>query len=191
MKSQPTRIYGLTGGIASGKSTVARLFAEHGIPVLDADSLARELSAPGGLALEAILRRFGTADRERLREMVFADAAARKDLEAILHPLIRSESAKRLKAMSGPYALYEAALIVEAGRAKEFDGLIVVTAERETRKSRLIARNGFSAEQAERILSTQSDDATKLAQATHVIRNDGTLEQLQAAVSELRTRLLP
>jgi len=191
VKSQPTRIYGLTGGIASGKSTVAKLFAERGIPVLDADALARELSAPGGLALEAILRRFGTADRERLREMVFADAAARKDLEAILHPLIRSESAKRLKAMSGPYALYEAALIVEAGRAKEFDGLIVVTAERETRKSRLIARNGFSAEQAERILSTQSDDATKLAQATHVIRNDGTLEQLQAAVSELRTRLLP
>src|SRR5690606_18150449 len=128
LSSEMIQIWGLTGGIASGKSTVARIFAENGIGVLDADALTRELSAPGGAAHAAIEKRFGTADRSRLREMVFRDPQARKDLEGILHPLIRLESERRIRdALSERMAkgerlplrmIYEATLLVETGRHK-------------------------------------------------------------------------
>ena len=111
MTSDRKRVWGLTGGIASGKSTVARIFEELGVPVIDADEIARGLSQPGGAAHAAVLSRFGTADREKLHGIVFSDPKARGDLEAILHPLIREESARRLSALSNhALVLYEAVL---------------------------------------------------------------------------------
>jgi dephospho-CoA kinase len=187
----PFEIWGLTGGIASGKSSAALIFKELGFPVLDADRIARELSAPDGAAHSQIVARFGTADRNQLRERVFADPAARKDLEAILHPLIQSESLRRMEALaaatapkkSGPLRiLYEAALLVETGRYKQMAGLIVVDAPRELRRNRLIERDGFAPELADQILGAQISDEARLAAASAVIPNRGTIEDMRSFI---------
>lgn len=183
-------IWGLTGGVAAGKSQVARFFVEAGIPVLDADVVARELSLPGGAAHEDIVNHFGTADRERLREIVFKDLDARRDLEAILHPRIYAESLRRLKDLAWAAAqpgkkarvLYEAALLVETGRYRELDGLLVVDAPTDVRVKRLIARDGSAPEVAQQIIAAQVSDAARKAAASHVISNAGTLEELRQAV---------
>jgi dephospho-CoA kinase len=194
-------VWGLTGGVAAGKSQAARFFAEAGIPVLDADALARELSSPGGAAHDMIARRFGTADRHRLREIVFGDPAARRDLEAILHPLIVAESLRRMEALAqaavsdrlaaNPYAgnkkvrvIYEAALLVETGRHRELDGLLVVDAPADLRRQRLIAREGIAPELADRIIAAQISDDERRAVATALIPNTGTLDELRQAVGE-------
>lgn len=177
----PGKVYGLTGGIGSGKSTVAGLLQSHGFSHLDADAVTRELSAPGGAAYAAIQKRFGTAERDAVRKIVFADPQARRDLEQILHPLIQAESTRRLAALPRP-AIYEAALLVEAGRAGDFDGLIVVEAPWEARKLRVIMRNGWSAEMAENVLRSQIDDSTRRRHATWVIENSGGLADLERNV---------
>jgi dephospho-CoA kinase len=186
MKSaERCRVWGLTGGIASGKSQAARIFAEEGVPVIDADRIARELGSPGGTAYDEIVRRFGTGDRARLREIVFGDADARRDLESILHPRIVAESERRAAehARQGArHVLYEAALLVETGRYRELDGLLVIDAPAELRRARLIARDGVAPELADLILGAQATDAQRLAAATHVIPNAGTLEELRAAI---------
>ena len=176
MSARPFRVYGLTGGIASGKSTVARLFTEiAGIPVVDADQVSRGLSAEGGAAHSIILKRFGTTERARLREIVFADENARHDLEAILHPLIREESERQLRAAAekspAPIVLYEAALLVESGRYRDFDGLIVVEAAPEERIRRLRARDGQNEQMARQILAAQLPDKARSSVATHRILN--------------------
>lgn len=182
-------VWGLTGGIASGKSTVARLFEkEHGIPVIDADEVNRELSAPGGAAHAAIVARFGTADRARLRELVFMDPAARRDLEAILHPLIREESERRIAGLAAQgtrRVLYEATLLVETGRYRDFAGLIVVESPRAARIARLTARDGLTREQSERVLAAQASDEDRRRAATTVIENSGSLEELRQKVAAL------
>lgn len=182
-------VWGLTGGIAAGKSAAARIFEEQGFPVLDADALSRELSAPGGAAHAAIVRRFGTADRAQLRQIVFADPAARKDLEAILHPMIVAESQARLarlaQAYSGPgkaRIIYEAALLVETGRYRQLDGLIVIDAPVALRRTRLISRDGTSPELADKILSAQASDAERQAAATVLIANTGSIEELRSHI---------
>jgi dephospho-CoA kinase len=199
------RVWGLTGGIASGKSTVARLFAEAGVPVIDADQIARELRAPGGAAHDAIIQRFGTADPARLREIAFADPLARTDLEAILHPLIRKESALRIEALAEAAAqrvgqgpgkvaaivpvIYEAALLVETGRYKDFAGLIVVSADESVRMERLMARDRSPEVLARKILASQIQDIERKAHATFVIENHGSLEDLRARVFEIIPKL--
>lgn len=186
------RVYGLTGGVASGKSTVARLFAEAGVPVLDADQLARSLTAPGGRAYDIVLKRFGTVDRAELRKRVFADPKARQDLEAILHPLIREESAKKLEELrqaGHSLVLYEAALLVEAGRHRDFDGLLVVEADPEVRIQRLMKRDGASRELAEKILAAQTSDELRRKAATRVVVNHGSLEDLRSQVAEVLREL--
>lgn len=182
-------VWGLTGGIASGKSQAARFFSEEGIPVIDADQISRELGQPGGAAHAAILQRFGTDDRAKLRAIVFADAQARKDLEAILHPLIVAESVRRMERLAAqhsgpgqPRILYEAALLVETGRYKQLSGLLVVDAPLALRRQRLIERDVVAPELADRILAAQASDAERLAAATAVIPNAGTLEDLRSAV---------
>lgn len=183
------KIWGLTGGVASGKSTAAKFFKQAGIPVVDADAIARELSQKKGAAYPAILKRFGTADRKKLRKLVFSNEAARKDLEAILHPLIQAESKKRISALSAPHVIYEAALLVEKERYKDLAGLIVIDAPRELRKKRLIERNKISASMAEQILDSQISDEARRAAATAVIQNSGTLEELREKITYLIVKL--
>jgi dephospho-CoA kinase len=154
------KVMGLTGGIGSGKSTVARLFAELGVPVLDADQLAREVVAPGqpahadiAAAWPEVIGPGGEIARQRLGEIVFAAPAARKRLEAIMHPRIHALCEQRLAELAARghlLAVYEASLLVESGRERDFDGLIVVTASPATQLARVLARGDLTRAQADR-----------------------------------------
>lgn len=194
-KTRNFRLIGLTGGIASGKSTAARVFQEMGIAVLDADQISRELSQPGGAAHEAIVRKFGTADRAALRQLVFQDAQKRADLEAILHPLIAEKSADQAAALAAgsqekdPIVLYEAALLVETARYRDLDGLIVVEAPAPVRVKRLVARDRISEDMALRMIQSQTSDETRRAAATFILNNDGDETRLRDAVRSLLEKL--
>lgn len=191
------RIWGLTGGVAAGKSTVAKLLEKEGLPVVDADQVARELSAPGGAAHAAIVARFGTADRAKLRERVFADPTARRELEAILHPLIAAESERRFRALADAFAgdparfvaVYEAALLVETGRYRDLEGLIVVSAPTAVRRQRLIERDGHAPELADRILAAQIPDSDRRRVATVVIENGADRAELERRVRHVARRI--
>jgi dephospho-CoA kinase len=189
------KLVGLTGGIATGKSTVARLIAERGIPVVDADQLAREAVEPGQPALAEIASRWpaviaadGRLDRRRLGAIVFADAVARRQLEAILHPRIAALAdarAAELAARGHPLAFYEASLLVETGRHRDFDGLVVVKAAPETQIARVMARDRLARDEARARLAAQLPLERKLAVATAVIDNDGDLAATTAQVDRL------
>jgi dephospho-CoA kinase len=190
------RLVGLTGGIGSGKSTVARLIAARGIPVLDADLLAREATVPGSPALAEIgaiwpetLALDGRLDRGKLGAAVFADAAARARLEAILHPRIAALADARAAALAAAghrLAFYEASLLVETGRHRELDGLVVVTAPEPLRIARAMARAASATEADVRArLAAQLPDEEKVRVATHVIHNDGDLAALAEKVDAL------
>ncbi len=191
-------IVGLTGGIASGKSTAARLFQRLGVPVVDADQIARDVVEPGEPALEAIRERFGDGvldargalDRARLRECVFADPAARADLEDILHPRIREVMDARLAALDTPYAIAMIPLLLETGRAARVDRVLVVDLPREAQVARARARDGSTRETVEGILDAQVDRDTRLARADDVIVNDGPPEALRPQVERMHERYL-
>ncbi len=192
-------MFGLTGGIGTGKSTVARMFEARGVPVVDADALAREVVAPGTVGNAEIARAWpqtigpdGAIDRKKLAGIVFGDPTARARLEAITHPLIQQASASRLTDLAGqghPLALYEAALLVESGRWRDFDGLIVVTASPERQVQRAVARGGLSRAEAEARVKAQLPAEEKARVATHVIDNDGALAETEARVGALLARL--
>jgi len=210
--AKSVKVWGLTGGIASGKSTVARIFAEAGVPVVDADQVARDLRAPGGAAHDPIVARFGTVDPARLREIVFSDPVARAELEAILHPLIRTESMRRIEAavtgqlasatngsgrrmdnLTAPPAvpvIYEAALLVETGRYRDFAGLIVVSADEKLRVKRLMDRDQNDEELAQRIVAAQISDEKRRSCADFVIENHGSLEDLRKQVLAIVPKLV-
>lgn len=184
-------VFGLTGGIASGKSTVAKLFVEAGVPVVDADEVARAVVLPGSDGLAAVVAAFGegvllpdgTLDRKGLGARVFADAGARATLNGILHPRIAAESGRRiaeLDAQGFSLACYDAALIVERGMAEAFRPLVVVATSPDVQRARLVARDGLTTAEADERLAAQAPVAVKLAAADHVIENDGTLEELRA-----------
>jgi len=188
---------GLTGGIGSGKSTVARMIAELGVPVLDADELAREVVAPGQpaaaeivAAWPAVARPGGGIDRARLAGIVFADPAdpaARLRLEAITHPRIQELGEARAGALAAAghrQAFYEASLLVETGRHRDFDGLVVVTCSPERQLARAVAR-GLSPDEARARMAAQLPLADKVRAATHVIDNDDDLEATRAQVEKL------
>ncbi len=179
------RVVGLTGGVASGKSAVARILKSHGIPVVDADQVSHELLAAEGPVREAVLARFGTADRAELRARVFARPEERRALEALLHPAIRAESERRIRAFSEPLVVYEAALLVETGRARELDALVVVEAPREARIERLMKRDGCARADAERIVQSQTTDEARRAAATSLIVNNEDLVCLEEKVLEV------
>jgi dephospho-CoA kinase len=193
------KVLGLTGGIGAGKSTVAGLFAARGVPIVDADALAREVVAPGRPALAEIAAAWpeviapdGALDRKRLGDIVFSDPTARLRLEAITHPHIQALGEERLGALAGAghaLALYEASLLVESGRWRDFDGLIVVTASEATQIARVRARDGLTEAGAEARIRAQLPTADKVRLATHVIDNDGDLAATEAAVDELLRRL--
>jgi dephospho-CoA kinase len=189
------KLYGLTGGIGSGKSTVARLIAERGVPVIDADQLSREAMAPGqpaardiAAAWPEVMTAAGEVDRKRLGDIVFADPAARLHLESITHPRIQALGEARAQALAGEghrLAFYEASLLVEAGRVGDFDGLVVVTASPEAQLARAVARGGLTPEQARARIAAQLPLADKVRVATHVIDNDGELSSTRAQVETL------
>lgn len=192
---------GLTGGLASGKSTVARLFTDAGFQVVDADEIVAALYAPGQPGARAVAERFGAnylgneggVDKPRLAGLVFADAAARAKLEAAIHPLVRAffsrlgstaaDPTDRAPARSRPIVL-EATRLVEAGYAPDFDLIVTVEASPEVRLARAIAR-GMSEEEALRRLAAQGDGGARRAAAHRVIDNDGTAEELRAQVDAL------
>ncbi len=189
------KIFGLTGGIGSGKSTVAKLFATHGVPCLDADDIARKLREPGKAGHAAILKQFGTVDRSALRELISKDPSAKQTLESILHPLIKTESDLALKKLkqenpSAPFILYEAALLIEAGRIPDFDGLIMVTAPEHLRIKRIMARDQSSLDQATRLVSTQLSDEERAKFAQYIIQNDGTAHELAVKVQKVLDQII-
>ncbi len=188
----------LTGGIASGKSTVADRFAALGVPILDADVVARELVEPPSAALEAIVARFGTQvlrpdghlDRRRLRERIFADPAERLALEAILHPAIRRTLRDRATALSHAYGLIAIPLLSESSGYDWIDRVLVVDAPRAVQLERLLRRDGLSPALAESMLDAQASRERRLALADDVLDNGGTPEALDAQVRRLHARYL-
>jgi dephospho-CoA kinase len=189
------KVLGLTGGIGSGKSTVAKLIADLGVPVLDADLLAREVVEPGQPALAEVAAAWpqaigpdGKVARKRLADIVFADPSQRLRLEAIMHPRIQSLSDERFAELAKKghaLAFYEASLLVESGRYKDFDGLVVVTASPETQLERLLARGGLSEAESQARIDAQLPLLAKVRVATHLIDNDGELEATKQQVERL------
>ena len=187
---------GLTGGSASGKSTVAQLFAARGAAVLDTDTIAREVVEPGTPGLAAlvaalggeILDREGRLDRAELRRRVFADAATRREVEAILHPAIVAELEHRSRESTGPYQVFVIPLLVESRLERIVDRILVVDCPEEEQLRRLMARDGESRESALQMLETQATRARRLAEADDVIDNGGAAAALSAQVDVLDRR---
>ncbi|CAD6558891.1 dephospho-CoA kinase [Paraburkholderia metrosideri] len=185
-------VVGLTGGIGSGKSTVADLFAAHGVPLVDTDVIAHRISAPHGLAMPLIAAEFGDAfvapdgslDRTRMRALVFSDEDARKRLEAITHPLIRAETEREQREAQGPYVIIVVPLLVESGSWKNrANRVLTVDCSVETQIARVMNRNGFTREQVLAIIARQATREARLAAADDVIDNDNApLELLKTQV---------
>ncbi len=190
---------GLTGGIGSGKSTVAELFAERGVPVIDTDVIARELTTPDNEALmaikdafgDAVMREDGSLDRAQLRRRVFADSAARRTLEAILHPRIRQAVVQALAELHTPYALIVVPLLVETGAYAEIlDRVLVVDCPEDMQIARVMARNDLTRAEVEAILAAQAGRAVRLAAADDVIDNAGSSEKLRDRVHALHAQYM-
>jgi dephospho-CoA kinase len=198
------RVYGLTGGIASGKSTVSSMFREAGVPVIDADELAREVVEPGQPALAEIAARFpgtltpeGRLDRAKLGALIFKDASERKALSAIIHPRIQALALERtaeVAATGVPTAIYDAALLIENRIHENLDGVILVSCPEDVQLARLMARNHFTEEQARERIGSQMSLAQKRPFATWLIDNGGSLEatraQVEKVISEWKVRAL-
>lgn len=188
---------GLTGGIGSGKSTVAELFAQHQVVIVDADQLAHELTAPGGAAIESIRESFGSEyidpagalDRARMRSKVFSDATAKSRLESILHPMIRVETDRRAAHATSPYVILMIPLLVETGDPHaRCDRVLVVDCPESMQIERAMARSELTREAAEAILAAQASRAERLSHADDVIDNSGPPEALPPQVEKLHTR---
>ena len=189
---------GLTGGIGSGKSEVARLLAEHGAVVVDADALAREALAPGSPGSAAVLEEFGpdvlapdgSIDRARLGRLVFADAAGRAALEGIVHPYVGRRSAELMAAApADAVVVYDVPLLVEKGLQDGFEVVVVVDAADETRLRRLVDVRGMPEQDARERMAAQASREARLAVADHVLPNDGDLAELAEQVSRLWAEL--
>ncbi len=190
----------LTGGIASGKTTVANCFAALGVPLIDSDVIAREVVEPGQPALAAVVEAFGTGvlgpdgrlDRPRLREAIFADAGARRRLESILHPAIRAGMERRSAAIAAdaPYQLLVIPLFAEGGRRDHVDRVLVVDVPETLQVRRLMARDGVTEAQALASLRAQANRDARLSLADDVIVNDGHVQDLEAQVEALHDAYL-
>lgn len=193
-------IVGLTGGVASGKSEVTRRFEALGVAVVDADLAARAVVEPGQPALARIVERFGPGmvcedgrlDRRRLRERVFSDASARRELEAITHPQIRVLLQRQARAAPGPYAMVAVPLLAEAGRAAYpwLDRVLVVDAPVDLQHARLMRRDDVDSTLASRMIAAQASREARLAIADDVLLNDGETAHLDAAVAALHAAYL-
>lgn len=190
---------GLTGGIASGKSTVSAILAELGAVVIDADVLAREVVARGTPGLQAVVAEFGSdlltsegdLDRPAMGALVFADAGARKRLEEIIHPLVHRRGAQlEAEASVDAVVVHDIPLLAEGGRAGSFDAVIVVDVPPEIQVSRMVADRGWTREEAESRIAAQAARADRLAIATYVIDNTGTLAELRQQVAQVYASLV-
>jgi dephospho-CoA kinase len=195
----PPRLHiGLTGGIASGKSTVEQRFIELGVPVINADDSSRAVVEQGQPGLAAVVARFGAGiltpegdlDRRALRSLIFSDAARRKELEALLHPLIRADMEQRSSQAIGPYVILSIPLLVEGNASGRWDRVLVVDADESLQLARLITRDGVSEAEARATLAAQASRAARLAAADDVLENSGTVADLRQAVDRLHRRYL-
>lgn len=192
---------GLTGGIGSGKSTVAGLLAACGAAIIDTDAIARRLTLPGGKAIDAIRHAFGAElidtagamDRERMRALAFADPQAKRRLEAILHPMIGSETDAEAAASDAAVKVFDVPLLVESGRWRAIvDRVLVVDCSEETQVQRVVQRAGWAEDAVRRVIAQQATRAQRLSAADAVIRNDGiTLEHLAAEVQAVWNKWCP
>jgi dephospho-CoA kinase len=195
---RPSLVIGLTGGIGSGKTAVADLFAALGVPVIDADELARSVVKPQRPAYDEIVREFGEAmltptgelDRRAMRECVFADPEKRRRLEAIVHPRVYAEIERRLEALDAAYAVVVVPLLIETGGAALVDRVLVVDSPEELQIERVSRRDGTTATAVRQILAAQVDRTTRLNAADDVIENDATEGALFDKVSSLHQRYL-
>jgi dephospho-CoA kinase len=196
-ESPPVRV-ALTGGIASGKSTVADLFAALGVPVIDTDVIAREVVEPGRPALAQVAEAFGAdvldaagrLDRKRMREHIFSDPGARRRLEAILHPAIRAEMERQSQAAGGPYQMLVIPLLAEGGRRDHVDRVLLVDVPEELQIQRVMWRDGVSHGEAQATLNAQATRAQRLAMADDVLRNTGRVDDLREQVAKLHQQFL-
>jgi dephospho-CoA kinase len=193
-----TFVVGLTGGIGSGKSAAADEFARLGAAVVDTDVIAHELTAAGGAALPEVARIFGPdfiregkMDRQRMREHVFSDPAAKKALEGLLHPLIRAESSRRIAAAAAPYVVHVVPLLVESpDYRRRVDRVLVVDAPEEMQVARVRSRSQLSDEQVRAIIRAQAPREARLAAADDVIDNGGPRDALRKQVADLHQKYL-
>ena len=199
MEAKRPYIVGLTGGIGSGKSAATAHFAALGASVVDTDLIAHALTAPGGAAIEAIRRTFGadmltpdgSLDRAAMRGLAFQRPAARRQLEAILHPMIRDESTRQCREASGPYVVLAVPLPIESGTYRErCNRICVVDCPEDLQVARVRQRNALPEEQIRSIMAAQASRAQRLAAADDVIDNRGTLAELEAQVERLHAAYL-
>lgn len=191
---------GLTGGIGSGKSTVADLFAARGVTIVDTDLIAHQITTPAGVAMPKIATEFGASfvapdgslDRARMRTLVFSDEGARRRLEAITHPLIRTETERARREATGPYVMLVVPLLVESGSWKtRVERVLTVDCSVETQIGRVMRRNGFTREEVLAIMARQASREARLAAADDVIVNEDTsIEELGTQVETLHTLYL-
>lgn len=189
---------GLTGGVASGKSTIAKSFQALGVPVLDADQVARDVVAPGTPGLQAIVDRFGKdilgtnneLDRAAMRKHVFADPQARRDLEAIIHPAVRAAMLEWLAAQTTPYAMLMVPLLVESGLTRMVGSVVVVDLPATVQRQRLMTRDTVDEGLADQMIAAQATRQQRLDAADHVIDNAGTVDDLPAQVEAVHAALL-
>jgi len=171
---------GLTGGIGSGKSTATALFSELSVPVIDADIIAHNITEPGETTLDTLFEQFGSdikrsdgsLDRAKLREQVFNNAAECKKLEAIMHPVIRSEMQRQIQAIDAPYCILVIPLLLETAQQDDFDRILVVDCTEETQRRRVLKRSGITPQQLEAILDVQCKRDQRLAAADDILYND-------------------
>ncbi len=207
-----TWVYGLTGGIGSGKSVVARMIAERGIPVFDADECSRQATRPGGEAYAAVVAAFGGSqgepDRAALARRVFADPEDRRRLEAIVHPIVERALLRWIDAQGAgaeqrpcamrtarstrrmaPLCFYVAPLLFEAGHDRLVDGVVVIACDEETRVRRVVERDGAEPADVRARIRAQMTDGERVARATHVLSNDATIDDLSRRVDSLLAAL--
>jgi len=191
-------IVGLTGGIGSGKSEVAKQFAKLNIEIIDCDEVAREIVAPGQHTLGLIIEHFGEdmlleggeLNRRDLGELIFHNEEERKWLEDLLHPLIRDKIKTRLKKISSPYCVVVVPLLVESGKIDYVNHILVVDAPDDLRKKRAMKRDNLTAEHAEKIMQSQASREERLEAADEVIENDAGIDKLEKQVKDLHQRYL-
>lgn len=195
---KPALVIGITGGIGSGKTTVANLFAALGVPVIDADDLARSVVARGQPGYDEIVRHFGSEilteagelDRRKMRERVFSDAGKRERLESIVHPRVYAEMSRQLEGLEAPYAIVVIPLLIETGGRDIVDRVLVVDSPPELQIERTLRRDGTTRSGVERILAAQVDRHSRLAAADDVIENAASESTLEDDVARLHHRYL-